>query len=100
HTRFSRDWSSDVCSSDLSLGGLLQHSATLLAIAALLIPYGWWLPFALLGSTLPALWVVVLHQRRHHDWWEETTQQRRWAEYFDRTEEHRVGIEGCTWRTP
>ncbi|MDX1530167.1 MAG: ABC transporter ATP-binding protein [Rhodothermales bacterium] len=66
-----------------NLGGLLQHSATLLSIAALLTAYGLWLPFALLLSTLPALWVVVRHQRRHHDWWEDTTQRRRWAQYFD-----------------
>src|SRR5690606_39490939 len=29
HTRFSRDWSSDVCSSDLQAGGVVQGGSTL-----------------------------------------------------------------------
>src|SRR5690606_40613226 len=33
HTRFSRDWSSDVCSSDLAIGGLIAQGATPVAAA-------------------------------------------------------------------
>ena len=45
-----------------SLGGLLQNGITLVAMAAILLPYGAWLPVALLVSTLPALY-IVLHYR-------------------------------------
>ena len=41
-----------------NLGGLLQNSITLLAMAAIILPYGVWLPVALLFSTLPAFWVI------------------------------------------
>ncbi len=64
-------------------GGLIQNFITLVGISALLIPYGLWLPAVLLVSTLPALSVVVRHNRRYHDWWEETTEKRRWASYYD-----------------
>ena len=66
-----------------NVGGMLQNSATMLAIAALLIPYGLWIPLALLASTLPALWAVVRHQRRYHTWWHNVTQKRRWVRYYD-----------------
>ena len=64
-------------------GTLAQNAITLIAIAALLIPYGWWVPFVLIASTLPALAVIVMHQRIYHAWWRGTTQERRWAQYFD-----------------
>ncbi len=67
-----------------NLGGLFQNAVTLVGIAALLIPYGWWLPLALFLSTLPAFWVVVHHNNLHHEWWERTTKDRRWVAYFDR----------------
>jgi len=66
-----------------NIGNLLQHLTTLLAIAGLLIPYSVWLPFILLCSTLPALWVVVRHNLHHYAWWRETTEQRRWVRYYD-----------------
>lgn len=66
-----------------SVGALAQNTVTLVAMAALLLTYGLWLPLALLLSTLPALLIVVQHQQRHHHWWETTTEQRRWAEYYD-----------------
>ncbi len=64
-------------------GGLLQNGTTLLAMAAILLPYGLWLPFVLLISTLPALYVVFRFNRRYHRWWEQTTTNRRWAQYYD-----------------
>jgi ATP-binding cassette subfamily B protein len=67
-----------------SLGQMIQSSITLIGVAVLLLPYAWWLPLALVVSTLPALWVVLVHRRRHHDWWEETAADRRWASYFNR----------------
>lgn len=65
------------------LGGLLQNSITLMTIAAILVPYGLWIPLVLIFSTLPALYVVVKHNRRYHDWWEERTMDQRRARYYD-----------------
>ena len=66
-----------------NLGSLAQHAVTLVGVAILLIPYGIWVPLALMASTLPALWVVVRHNRMHHRWWRENTEKQRWATYFD-----------------
>jgi ATP-binding cassette, subfamily B, bacterial len=66
-----------------SLGSLVQSSITLFAMATLLIPYGVWLPWILVISTIPALFVVVNFNRRYHRWWEETTPDRRRAQYYD-----------------
>lgn len=65
------------------LGSLLQNGITLVAMAAILVPYGWWLPLALLLSTLPALFVVVRHTLRQYHWWLATTPDQRRTSYFD-----------------
>lgn len=65
------------------LGGLIQNGITLLTIAVILVPYGLWIPLVLILSTLPALYVVVKHNRRHHDWWEQRTMDQRRARYYD-----------------
>ena len=64
-------------------GSLLQNSITLLAMAAVLIPYGAWLPLALFVSMLPALTVVLSSNRDYHQWWQQTTADRRWTQYYD-----------------
>ena len=78
---------SDASSRPLALlessGGVMQNGVTLVAMAAVLIPYGWWLPPALLVSTLPAFFVVTRWNRRHHDWWTRTTEDRRRTQYYD-----------------
>ncbi|MEP7188967.1 MAG: ABC transporter ATP-binding protein, partial [Roseiflexaceae bacterium] len=66
-----------------SLGSLMQNGVTLLAMATVLIPYGLWLPFLLILSTLPALIVVLRSQLHYHDWWKHSTPERRRAEYYD-----------------
>jgi ATP-binding cassette, subfamily B, bacterial len=66
-----------------NLGGLGQNGITLGAMAAVLLPYGAWLPVALVVSTLPALYVVLRHRRRHHTWWQRTTADERRAWYYD-----------------
>lgn len=66
-----------------NVGGLLQATVTLVSIAAILVAYAWWLPLVLVLSTLPALVVVVRHNRRYHDWWHRATPRRRLAQYFD-----------------
>ena len=78
---------SDASSRSLGLlensGSLLQNSITLLAMAAVLIPYGAWLRFVLLISTLPAFYVVLRLNRRQHQWWQQTTVDRRWLQYYE-----------------
>ncbi len=66
-----------------SSGSLLQNLITLLAMAALLAPYGVWLPLLLVVSMLPALYLIFKFNRRYHHWWEQTTADRRWAQYYD-----------------
>lgn len=66
-----------------SSGSALQNSITLVAMGAVLLPYGVWLPPALLISTLPALYVVLRTSRRYHNWWNNTTMVRRRIQYFD-----------------
>ena len=66
-----------------SLGSLFQNGVTLLGMAAVLIPYGAWLPAALLVSTLPALCVVLHSSWRHHRWYLRTTADERRTRYYD-----------------
>ena len=63
-------------------GSLVQNGVSLVAVAAVLIPYGWWIPLLLVVGTLPALGVVVRHQWLYHRWWKQTTTERRRADYF------------------
>jgi ATP-binding cassette subfamily B protein len=64
-------------------GSLLQNSITLVAMGAVLIPYGLWLPVMLIVSTVPALAAVIYFDRKYHHWWKQTTADRRWVEYYD-----------------
>ncbi|MBW1895565.1 MAG: ABC transporter ATP-binding protein, partial [Deltaproteobacteria bacterium] len=66
-----------------SIGGILQNGITLVAMAAVLIPYGLWLPVALVLSTLPALYVVIHHRLRLHQWRVRTTPDERKTWYYD-----------------
>ena len=66
-----------------SVGSLIQNGITLLAMAAVLAPFGLWLPLVLLLSTLPAFGVVLIYDRRYHNWWLRRTSERRWAQYYD-----------------
>ena len=66
-----------------SSGSALQNTITLVAMAAVLLPYGWWLPPALLISTLPAFYVVVKSSQRYYRWWNDTTMTRRRIHYLD-----------------
>ncbi len=65
------------------LGGLLQSGITLVAMAAVLVPYGAWLPIALLVSTLPALYVTARHNLREHRWRRRRTADERRVWYYD-----------------
>jgi len=66
-----------------SLGGLIQNGITILTVGAILIPYGAWLPVVLVGSTLPALYVVIRYNRREHEWTKDHTADERRATYYD-----------------
>lgn len=66
-----------------NLGTLVQNGIAFLSMAAILASYSLWLPLLLGLGTLPALYVVVRHNRRYHAWWKRTTKDRRWAHYLD-----------------
>jgi ATP-binding cassette subfamily B protein len=66
-----------------SLGSLLQSALTLVAMAGIVLPFGFWLPLALLVATLPALWVVLRHTVRLHEWRRHGTPRERRARYYD-----------------
>jgi len=66
-----------------SYGSLLQHGITLVAMAAILIPYGIWVPLVLLVGAFPALGVVLRYSRRQHDWYREHTELERRCSYYD-----------------
>jgi ATP-binding cassette, subfamily B, bacterial len=69
-------------------GGLVQNGITLVAMAGILLPYGAWIPLALLAGTLPALFIVLRFHRQYHRWWDDTTPSRRWANYYDQMLTH------------
>jgi ATP-binding cassette subfamily B protein len=66
-----------------NIGSLLQNGFTLVAMGVVLIPFGCWLPLALVVSTLPALYVVVHANLRQHRWYLRTTAQERRTWYYD-----------------
>lgn len=66
-----------------SFGLVIQNTITMVAMAAILINYGWWLPLILLIGTLPALCVTLYTDRIFHRWWKSRSDDRRWASYYD-----------------
>ncbi|MEK7404209.1 MAG: ABC transporter ATP-binding protein [Acidobacteriota bacterium] len=66
-----------------SLGNLLQNTITLAAMLAVLVPFGLWLPLALVASTLPAFFVVIRYAVRQHLWRLRTTEDERRTWYYD-----------------
>jgi ATP-binding cassette, subfamily B, bacterial len=67
-----------------SLGSVLQNGLTLVAMVAVLAPYGIWMPVALLASSLPAFYIVLAHRLRFHQWRLQNTQNERRAWYYNR----------------
>lgn len=65
-----------------NLGNLFQNGLTLGAMLLILVPYGWWLPVALLLSSLPAFWVVLRQRLRLHTWRLRTTAAERRSWYY------------------
>lgn len=64
-------------------GSVLQNSITLFAVAAILIPYGLWLPLILFITALPAFYVALQTNLRQYQWSQRTTTDRRWLQYYD-----------------
>ena len=65
------------------LGSLLQNATTLIAMGAVLIPFGAWLPAALLIGTAPALYVAVRYALLQNQWRRKATPVERRAWYYD-----------------
>ena len=66
-----------------NVGRSLQNSVTLVALVALLIPYGIWVPLVLLVGAIPSLYVTLRHQLALHHWHMQSTADERRAAYFD-----------------
>ncbi len=73
-----------------NIGTLVQSSITLISVVAILLPYGIWLPLALVIGTLPGFYVVLRLNRKNHQWWQKTTSDRRWLQYYEITLTHSV----------
>jgi ATP-binding cassette subfamily B protein len=66
-----------------NLGSVLQNNITLVALGAVLIRYGLWVPLVLLVGTLPTFYVMLRHNQYQHDWYVRTTADQRKAWYYD-----------------
>lgn len=66
-----------------SAGTLVQNAITLVAMAAMLVMFGWWMALALLVGALPAMLVVLRFAARHHAWRLEATPHERRTTYQD-----------------
>lgn len=66
-----------------SSGSLVQNSVTVLAIAAILVPYGVWLPMIAIVSAFPAFYVLLYLSKVQYEWSQRTTTDRRWLAYYD-----------------
>ena len=67
-----------------SLSSLLQSAITLAAMAGVLVTFVWWLPLALLISTLPALWVALRTTWQLYRWQSANTINQRRLNYYHR----------------
>ena len=64
-------------------GGLLQNAVTAIGVAAVLLPYGVWLPAALFVGSLPSLWLVLRSSLRRQEWTRESTPRMRKTWYLE-----------------
>ncbi len=66
-----------------NMGSLFQNSLTLIAMAGVLLPFGWWVPLVLFASTLPAFLIVLRFTIRQNEWRLRRTTDNRRARYYD-----------------
>ena len=64
-------------------GDVFQNSITLIAMTAVLMMFGPWLPLGLFIGALPVLYVVVCHGLIEQQWRRDTTAEERRTWYFD-----------------
>jgi ATP-binding cassette, subfamily B, bacterial len=66
-----------------SIGTVAQEGITLAGIFVIMLPYGIWLPFLLLLTTVPALFLLGSHTIRQRDWRVRATPESRRLAYYD-----------------
>jgi ATP-binding cassette subfamily B protein len=66
-----------------SIGSLLQNAVTLLAMAGVILRFGYWPIVVLLVGTMPAIYVVLNSAVRQHRWHLRTTADERKTWYYD-----------------
>ncbi|RUT00255.1 HlyB/MsbA family ABC transporter [Dulcicalothrix desertica PCC 7102] len=66
-----------------NMGNVVQNCVTLFAMAAVLLPYGLWLPTILIISALPFFYVLLYISKVQYKWSQKTTTDRRWLMYYD-----------------
>lgn len=66
-----------------SVGSLLQNAITLVAMAGVILRFGYWPIVVLLVGTMPALYVVLNSAVRQHQWHLLTTADERKTWYYD-----------------
>lgn len=64
-------------------GSLFQSGITLLAMSAILLPYGIWLPILLFLSALPAFYITLRLNLHQYEWSRRTTTDRRRLQYYE-----------------
>lgn len=67
-----------------NMSSLVQNTITLVAMGGVLLTFAWWVPLALLVSTLPALLVALHTAWRFHVWRVRNTIQQRRLLYYQR----------------
>ena len=66
-----------------SIGNLLQNAVTLIAMAGVILRFGYWPIGVLLIGTMPAFYVVLSSAVRQHQWHLRTTADERKTWYYD-----------------
>ena len=66
-----------------SIGSLLQNAVTLVAMAGVILRFGYWPIVVLLVGTMPAVYVVLDSAARQHQWRLRTTADERKTWYYD-----------------
>ncbi|MBP1693618.1 MAG: Xenobiotic-transporting ATPase [Chloroflexi bacterium] len=66
-----------------SVGSLIQNGVTMVSMALVLVQFGWWVPVALIISTLPVFYVVLRYRQLYYLWRIHNTATERKSWYFD-----------------
>ncbi|MDX1440376.1 MAG: ABC transporter ATP-binding protein, partial [Rubricoccaceae bacterium] len=71
-----------------SVAAFFRDAIAIVAVCAVLLPYGLWLPLVLVLSTIPAFLVLVRYNREYHNWWHSRTEDYRRSQYYDQVLTH------------